>query len=195
MSGNSGSALDASGMWEHKILILNHISVLQNNKIKYVQTKYKASSLLSSPRNCWYCWTCVLMSTCPDPCCCCWPAPTAVPLVIPSTLCTGFNLRRMQKEVIVVKLTVTFDPSPDQAPGTFFHPWTTTHWCGSNVTRMQRRFEYSGFKAGKNPKPVATLWLGSHYQDKQTYIWFIQLTSLMSNFLSELRDQRNYIGF
>lgn len=35
------------------------------------------------------------MSTCPAPCCCCccWPAPAAVPLVIPSTLCTGFNLQ------------------------------------------------------------------------------------------------------
>lgn len=127
---------------------ISHYNITESSVcIKYIKNKYKASSLLSSPRNCWYCWTWVLMSTCPDPCCCCccWPAPAAVPLVIPSTLCTGFNLIRMQKEVIVVKLSVTFDPCPDQAPDTFFHPWTTTHWCGNEVTGMERRFDYSGF--------------------------------------------------
>lgn len=105
MSGNSGSALDASGTWEHKTAMLYHILTKSTACIKYVNNNiYKASSLLNSPRNCWYCWTCVLMSTCPDPCCCCcWPAPAAVPLVIPSTLCTGFNLIWMQKEVTAVK--------------------------------------------------------------------------------------------
>lgn len=65
----------------HKSLLNTFILLIDNCQLK-------------SPRNCWYCCTWVLMSTCPEPCCCCccWPAPAAVPLVIPSTLCTGFNL-------------------------------------------------------------------------------------------------------
>lgn len=66
-------------------IILSYMSLL------YFQPVYL---LVHSPRNCWYCWTWVLMSTWPAPCCCCccWPAAAAAPLVIPSTLCTGFNL-------------------------------------------------------------------------------------------------------
>lgn len=187
MSGNSGSALDASGMWAHKILISPYNFTKSNVCIQDISNNKKgASSFLNSPRNCWYCWTCVLMSTCPDPCCCCccWPAPADVPLVIPSTLCTGFNLKRMQCHLL--KLTVTSDPRPVQDPDTFCHPWTATHWCGSEVTAMKKgRIDYNGFWVEKNPKPVMTLWLHSHCSDKLTHIWFIPLTTFMSNLFSQ----------
>lgn len=49
----------------------------------------------SSPRNCWYCWTWVLMSESPAGGCC----PTATPLVIPSIFWMGFSLWREKGEV------------------------------------------------------------------------------------------------
>lgn len=50
-----------------------------------------------SPRNCWYCCTCALMSASPGACC--WPA--ATPLVMPSIFWMGLSLQEGRGVVAV----------------------------------------------------------------------------------------------
>lgn len=75
---------------------MEHISVSFRTCISGYTSDIKGSHWChDSPRNCWYCWTWVLMSDRPELCCCCCccPDPDDIPLVIPSTFCTGFSLQ------------------------------------------------------------------------------------------------------
>lgn len=139
---------------------------MQNTHVTSHYTTYFISPRINPKRR--LCWTHPGTAGTAEPACWCQPVLTLAAVAaagLPLLQCHWSSLQlyaqastwQEYREVIVVKLAVTSDPCPDQAPDTFFHPWKTTHSCGCEVTGMEGRPDYSCFWAEENPKPEATL--------------------------------------